>query len=214
MEPVSLAVGIIPLFKTCFEIYGAISGLRHAKGDLEEVIFRVGLETKKLRLIEKTYNKGELNGDIELLLQGYLSYVELRMKEIENVISKYSSSGKRNQETPHPRNEGHVPSTNPFRSVKWVATDRDLVNEQLGKLTIYVDYAWQLVSSQAERTRESYRFTNEAISTQDASRLQLVATLPGERYSGSAKAARVKMLLLKYGVVHCTVITKSEYLLT
>jgi hypothetical protein len=205
MEIAGLSVGVISLvalFQTCFDLYGKVADLKHARGDFEEVKVRLAIEMYKIRFIKKKYDIHKIDKDAEGMMTLYLNIISSLLGDISSIVVKNSPRGARGHEDAgalHPGTDGRGISRSPLRKIMWIAGDKNTVNSQLEKLHIYTGYLWTLVSSEAERTRESYMITNRAL--EDETMLETVAAIPTQGYAGMSKAAKVKRLLLQIQAV-------------
>jgi hypothetical protein len=85
---------------------------------------------------------------------------------------------------------------NPVKMLKWVASDREFLNEQLLRLQNVTEYMWRLATTPSERAREDYISRADAISAYgDTSLVARAGPEPSRQYAAVVKAARVKQLL-------------------
>ena len=201
MEIAGLSVGVVSLvalFQTCFDLYGKVLNLKHARGDLEEVKVRLAIEMHKIQYTKTKYEIHKIDKDTEHMMTLYMAFISSLLEEISSIVVKNSPGGARVREgvdALRPGTDGRGISRSPLRKIMWIAADKNIVSSQLEKLHLYTGSLWALVSSEAERTRESYMVTHRALD--DETMLDTVAAIPTQGYSGMSKAAKVKRLLLQ-----------------
>ncbi|UKZ77746.1 hypothetical protein TrVFT333_005472 [Trichoderma virens FT-333] len=172
MEPVSFAVGVIPLvglFTTFFEIYGTIRTLKDMGDDFKQEQKRLQLESERVRYIKEKYDLGLFDEESKRLLDMVLNLLNAQMAEINNLVSRHSNE-------PRETTSAASGSTGGKRRwvlnrIRWAAGDKEDLD-------------------QAERTRNSFLLRTYALRTPD-----LAVTMDQDQYPGIAKAARVKQLL-------------------
>ncbi|CZR60273.1 uncharacterized protein PAC_10169 [Phialocephala subalpina] len=201
METAGIVVGaasLASLFCTCFDIYDKIKALRGAANDLRDIRSRLDLEVRKLRFVQKKCNSGTLDKDAEDIMILAQKDINERLKEIQSTIHKYSLGESESTQSSgtsllRPKDVKFTKSSR--KVLKWIASDKEFLEEQLIRLQNLFETIWYLATTVSERVREDYILRADAISTPDASLLTTVATMPAQQYPGIVKAARVKQLL-------------------
>jgi len=79
-----------------------------------------------------------------------------------------------------------------MRVLKWIASNKEFLDEQLLRLWHLIDTMWKLATIVSERVRENYVSRADAILTRDESHLMTVAVMTFDQYLGIVKAAQVK----------------------
>ena len=181
MEPASLALGIVSLaglFQSCFNMLETICTIKAADSDLAEVQSQLSLEKLRLKYMKKKYDAGTVNQDAEECMAVMQEKINSCVNKIQKTVLKYSGGSRR-----------------PKRIATWIARDNELLKNELRLLQHYCNASWQLVTTEAERTRQDYLTRATTVSTTDYTALTKVAAMPPEQFPGIVKAAKVKLLL-------------------
>ncbi|KAH7322652.1 hypothetical protein B0I35DRAFT_426200 [Stachybotrys elegans] len=193
MEIAGLALGAVSLsslFVTCFDTYDKIKSIHGAAGDLADVLSRLDLELQKLHYINKKHRVRELDKDAEDVMILAQHHINQRLETIYSTIAQYLPDA-----SAKPSTRGS--SAKPRKVLKWVASDRKALDEQLGRLQNVTETLWRLATTAPERAREDYILRANALSATNASLLVATAEPLTKQYASIVKAARVKQLLLQ-----------------
>ena len=187
------AITLPTLLNTCFDLYDKIEASKEASGDLADVRSRLELEVRKLRYIEKKSDSGTLDKDAEEVMILAQQQVNDRLMKIQSVVSKYFHEEPGTGSLLRPREQRL--SRSPRRLLKWIANDKEYVEEQLLRMQHLTETLWKLATTEPERVREDYISRTDTIATGDISLLTTVAAMSAQQYPGLVKAARVRQRL-------------------